>query len=276
MQPVSLVRSSAILRGGCRLVDAMLPNYELSRGAQGRESNMRVRKNADRQNGEILTRLTHKVARTTGACRSATYALLNGADQDPELCKELLAGIDEELYELELVVENVSVWRALELNTLTLHRRPLDLKAVLAPVLARWQRVSQHKGLRWHVELPNYLPASVADADRLIQVLNNLLMNALDYTPRAGEIRVRAGVEGREVWIEISNTGPGLSAEELARVFEPFFSSVHQGRFPQGVGLGLTIARQLVELQGGRLTVDSGPAQGMSFRIWLPRSASFA
>lgn len=254
----------------------MLPNYELSRGAQGRESNMRVRKNADRQNGEILTRLTHKVARTTGACRSATYALLNGADQDPELRRELLAGIDEELYELELALENVSVWRALELNTLTVHRRPLDLKTILAPVLARWQRVSEQKGLRWQVELPNYLPAPLAAADRLTQVLNNLLVNALDYTPRAGEIRVRAGVEGREVWIEISNTGPGLSAEELAHVFEPFFSSVHQGRFPQGVGLGLAIARQLVELQSGRLTVESEPNEGLRFRIWLPRPPAAA
>ncbi len=237
---------------------------------------MRVRTNADRQNSEILTRMTHKVARTTGACRSATHALLNGADQDPELRRELLAGIDEELYELELVVENVSVWRALELNTLTLHRRALDLKAVLAPVLAHWQRASEQKSLGWQVELPNYLPAPIADADRLKQVLNNLLVNALDYTPGAGEIRVRAGVEGREVLIEVSNTGPGLSAEELTHVFEPFFSSVHQGRFPQGVGLGLAVARQLVELHGGRLTVESEPNKGLRFRIWLPRPAAAA
>ncbi len=237
---------------------------------------MKVRKNADRLNGEILTRLTHKVARTTGACRSATHALLNGADQDPELRRELLAGIDEELYELELVIENVSMWRALELNTLTLQRRPTDLKRMLEPVLARWQGIVENRGLHWEVELPGQLPHSTVDADRLIQVLNNLFVNALDYTPHGGEVYVRAGVQGREVWIAISNTGPGLSAEELAHVFEPFFSSVHQGRFPQGVGLGLAIARQLVELHGGRLTVESAPAQGLSFRISLPRPASSA
>jgi len=230
----------------------------------------------DKQNGEILTRMTHKIARATGACRSATQALLNGADQDPELRRELVRGIDEELQELELVVENVTVWRALELNTLTLHRRPVDLQRVLAPVFARWQGVVERKGLRWQVELPDYLPQPMADPDRLAQALNNLFVNALDYTTGGGEIRVQAGVEGREIWIEVSNTGPGLTAEELGHVFEPFFSSAHQGRFPQGVGLGLAMARQLVELHGGRLTVASGTNKGLSFRIWLPRPVSAA
>lgn len=232
--------------------------------------------NADKQTGEILTRLTHKIARVTGACRSATEALLNGADQDPELRRELVSGIDEELQELELVVENLAVWRALELNTMILHQRPTDLKRTLAQINGRWQGIVENRGLRWQVDLPNHLPHPTADADRLTQALNNLLVNALDYTVSGGEVRVRAGVQGREIWIEVSNTGPGLTVEELAHVFEPFFSSAHQGRFPQGVGLGLAIARQLVELHGGRLTVESAQNQGLSFRVWLARPVSAA
>jgi signal transduction histidine kinase len=232
--------------------------------------------NTDKHNGEILTRLTHKIARVTGACRSATQALLNGADQDPELRKELVSGIDEELQELELVVENLAVWRALELNTMTLHQRPTDLKRTLAHITARWQGIVESRGLRWQVDLPNHLPHPTADPDRLIQVLNNLLVNALDYTAGGGEVRVQTGVQGRDVWIEVSNTGPGLMAEELAHVFEPFFSSAYQGRFPQGVGLGLSIARLLVEMHGGRLTVESELNQGMRFRVWLKRPASTA
>lgn len=226
------------------------------------------------RNGEILTRLTHKIARVTGTCRSATQALLNGADADPELRRELLAGIDEKLQELDLVVENIAAWRALELDTLLLARQPLDLRSLLTPALARWQYVVTKRGLGWRAELPGQLPPVAVDPGRILQALNNLLVNALDYTACGGAVSVRAAAQDSEVWIEVGNTGPGLSAEELTHVFEPCFSSVHQGRFPQGVGLGLAVARQLVERHDGRLTVDSETGQGLRFRIWLPQSTA--
>lgn len=248
----------------------MLPDSFKTRGYSGPKQQTRSRPEISTHNGEILTRLTYKIGRSTGACRSATQALLNGADRDPELRGELLTGIEEELQDIELVLENVSAWRALELGTLTLRRRPVNLKQWLPSVLARWHQTAERRGLAWQVELPTYLPSPAADPDRLAQVLNNLMLNALDYTPCGGKITIAVGAQGREVWLEVSNTGPGLPPDELPRVFEPFFSSSHQGRFPQGVGLGLTVAKAIVDLHGGRLTVASEPGEGMRFRVWLP------
>lgn len=107
------------------------------------------------------------------------------------------------------------------------------------------------------------------------RVLSNLVQNALRHTPRGGEVRLRAGLVdgGRAVEVEVRDTGEGIAPEEQARVFEPFYrgerSRVREGG---GAGLGLAIARGIVEAHGGRLTLESAPGRGSAFRFTLPRS----
>jgi signal transduction histidine kinase len=108
------------------------------------------------------------------------------------------------------------------------------------------------------------------DPDRLAQVVGNLLSNAIKYTPPRGTVSLDAGVEGEEVWIRISDTGPGISPEEQERIFAPFYRSRPGRRFPQGMGLGLSIASTLVAAHGGRLKLDSAPGLGSRFTVWLP------
>jgi signal transduction histidine kinase len=224
----------------------------------------------DGSHGEILRRLTFSIGRSTGACRSATQALLNGADRDPDLRAELLTGIEDELESIELVLENLVQWRAFELNTFQAQPRLIDVRQWLPNILSRWREAAEQKGLGWHVDAASHLPPLTADPDRLAQVVHNLLANAVDYTPPGNEVTVEVGTQSREVFLRVSNTGVVLDAQELTRVFEPFFSARAHGRFPQGIGLGLSVAKRLVEVHGGRLTAECEPVHGCIFTVWMP------
>jgi signal transduction histidine kinase len=136
-------------------------------------------------------------------------------------------------------------------------------------MVSPWRQVAQDKGLEWRSEIAGTLPEIQADPDRLAQVLGNLLSNAIKYTS-AGTISIQARVEGGQVVIVVADTGIGIAPAEQARIFEPFYRSDRDRRFPQGMGLGLSIARDLVEAHGGRLTVESTPGQGSRFSVWLP------
>jgi signal transduction histidine kinase len=104
----------------------------------------------------------------------------------------------------------------------------------------------------------------------LAQALGNLLSNAIKYTPSGGVVSISAGVKDAGVWIQVSDTGPGISPAEQAKIFTSFYRGQTTGRFPQGMGLGLTIAHDLVAAHQGRLEVESDLGQGSRFTIWLP------
>jgi signal transduction histidine kinase len=110
------------------------------------------------------------------------------------------------------------------------------------------------------------------DPDRLAQVLGNLLSNAIKYTPAGGAVSFEAGLDNGDVRLRVSDTGTGIEPEEQGRIFEPFYRS-QSDRFPEGLGLGLAIAQDLIEAHGGRLEVESQPGQGSQFTAWLPQQA---
>jgi signal transduction histidine kinase len=134
-----------------------------------------------------------------------------------------------------------------------------------------WREAALDKGLGWQASIPKDLSTLEIDPDRLAQVVGNLLSNAVKYTPSGGTVTVTAGTAVDEgVWIRVSDSGPGIDPEEQERIFEPFHRSQRGRRFPQGMGLGLTIARDLVVAHGGRLEVESEPGQGSHFTVRLP------
>jgi signal transduction histidine kinase len=219
---------------------------------------------------QLLANLVHELGRPLGAIGSATRALQGGADQDAALRQELLAGIDAELHQLRRALDDLT----------RLHERvvgPLPLKCQATPLaewlhdqLVPWREAAHTKGLRWQTTVRSELPSLSVDPDRLGQVLGNLLNNAIKFTPVGGEVSVSADRAEDEVWIRVSDTGPGIALEDQERIFEPFYRGQKGRRFPQGMGLGLSIARELVVAHGGRLDVDSTPGLGSHFTLHLP------
>jgi signal transduction histidine kinase len=146
---------------------------------------------------------------------------------------------------------------------------PLD--EWLPPLLLPWRALAGEKGLAWQTEIAPNLGVLEMDPERMAQVLGNLISNAIKYTPAGGTVTVKGGGEETAVFFSVCDTGPGIDPDEQERVFEPFYRSQAQRRFPQGLGLGLTIARDLVNAHGGTLTLDSAPGQGSCFTVTLPR-----
>jgi signal transduction histidine kinase len=119
-------------------------------------------------------------------------------------------------------------------------------------------------------DVPAELPPVSADCDRILQVLSNLIGNAVKFTPPGGRITVSARHEDGAVVVSVSDSGPGLTAEEQARIFEPYWQAKRTASL--GAGLGLKIAKGIVEAHGGRIWIESAPGRGTTFRFELPRA----
>jgi len=219
----------------------------------------------------LLANIVHEVGRPIGALHSAIQALLQGADEDPALRRELLEGMDAQAQRLHPLLDNLAELHGQVLGTLELNRQPTPLGDWLPRTVSPWRESAHAKGLHWQIDVPKSLPVLEIDADRMAQVLGNLLSNAIKYTP-AGTISVEASAGDDGVSIVVSDTGIGIAPADQAHVFEPFYRSQRSERFPQGMGLGLTIAHDLVVAHGGRLEVESRPDRGSRFTIWLPRT----
>jgi two-component system sensor histidine kinase BaeS len=219
---------------------------------------------------QLLANLVHELGRPLGALRAAVQALLDGAVEDQVLAKELLVSMVGEIGRLRGLVDTLAQLHDKMLGTLELDRRPVDLNEWFPPVLIPWREAARQKNLAWEVVIPPDLPPLEADGDRLAQALGNLLTNAIKYTPPDGAVSICAGVRDEEIWIQVSDTGPGISPAEQAKIFTSFYRGQISGRFPQGMGLGLTIAHDLIAAHQGRLDVESELGQGSRFTIWLP------
>jgi two-component system sensor histidine kinase BaeS len=219
---------------------------------------------------QLLANLTHELGRPLGALNSAVQALQNGAAADAGLREELLAGMATEIQGLQREVAELAQLRDQVVGRLQLERHPILLGEWLANVLSTWRETAQSKGLCWEVSLPPDLPVLDIDPNRVGQALGNLLSNAVKYTPAEGMVSVSAGAADGAVWIRVSDTGLGMLPEEQAHIFTPFYRG-RQARGPeQGMGLGLSIARDLIVAHDGRLEVESAPGVGSHFTLWLP------
>ena len=150
---------------------------------------------------------------------------------------------------------------------------PADVGALLQGPLERLGPEAAAGELTLSVELPPDLPAVLVDADRVRQVIANLLHNAIKFTPPGGRVTLSAAAEGDEVIVEVRDTGIGIAKTDLPRVFERFYKGDRaRTRGRGGTGLGLAIARHIVDAHGGRVWVKSKEGKGSSFFFSLPRA----
>jgi len=218
----------------------------------------------------LLANLVHEIGRPLGALRMGIEALSHGANRDPNFYAELLEGMDLETARLQRLLGDLSHLHEQALGVLELDRQNLDLTNWLPEALAPWQQAAKQKRLRWELCLPESLPVVQADPLRLDQVIGNLVSNAIKFTPGGGTVTVEAGTDNAQIWIRVSDTGPGIPLEVQEKMFEPFVRGGQGRRFPQGMGLGLSIAHELVEAHGGRLELESEAGLGSKFTVWLP------
>ena len=222
----------------------------------------------------LLANLVHELGRPLGAMLSATQALQDGAVNDPALQAEFLDGIKEGLFRLRRLLDDLLRLYESVIGPLDLSRRPVCVSDWLSTTLSLWRAAARAKALHWQAVIPPDLPELQLDPDRMAQAVGNLLNNAIQYTASGGSVDVTAGTTPEALWIQVTDTGSGITPESLPRIFEPFYRGQAGRRFPQGMGLGLSIAHDIVAAHGGRIDVKSAPGHGSEFTVWLPGRAS--
>jgi PAS domain S-box-containing protein len=197
---------------------------------------------------------------------------VRGGELSPEQHRSLQI-LDRNVDRLSQLVQDVLDGARLQAGRLQLAMRPVDLNALVKEAIESFQEPARQAGLTLEYELGGNLVVE-ADANRLTQVMFNLLSNAVKYTPEGGHLRVETGKSGDRVFVRVRDTGTGLSAEQISRLFKPF-SQVHdtmQTSAP-GTGLGLYISKGIIELHGGRIWAESpGPRLGSVFSFEVAAS----
>lgn len=228
--------------------------------------------NARRQ---LLANLVHELGRPLGAIRSAVQALFHGADKDRQLSNDLLSGIDEETIRLQHLLEDLAGLHDQVLGRLELNRSPVQINDWLVSTLSPWEAAARQKGLDWVLEVAPNLPVVVMDPDRMAQAVGNILSNAIKFTPSGGQISTAVKIEDGFLSVQVADTGPGIPVEEREKIFQPFYR-VRQGhRIVEGMGLGLSIARDIVTAHGGKIELESTPGPqgaGSRFHLIIPVS----
>lgn len=183
-----------------------------------------------------------------------------------------LAEAQRELLRLQRLVSDLEELSRAEAGQIPLQRRPTRVHELVEAAVSRLAPQFDEKGVTIRDETPENLPAVDVDPERVLQVLLNLLGNALQYTPAGGEVRVTAERQGDQVRLAVVDTGIGIPAEHLPHIFERFYRvDKSRSRAGGGSGVGLTIARHLVEAHGGRIGAESaGPGRGSTFWFTLP------
>ena len=220
---------------------------------------------------EFVANLSHELRTPLAALDLAAQTLA----ADSSLSKESRVFAERVLAEgrrLAAVVETLAQLAALDAEQVPTQREPFSLNTLVRENVERCQPRASERQLELRAELPEPDVEAIGDRAKTEQALQAILDNAFKFTD-SGEVVVSTGTEGDEVEIAVRDTGPGIPARDLPRIFERFYK-VDRARSRAGSGLGLSIARHLVNLQGGSLHAESSPGAGTTMRIRLPRATS--
>ena len=220
---------------------------------------------------ELVANVAHELATPLTAIQGFTEALLDGVVHDPEERTESTRLIAREAGRLRRLVGQLRQVALYDAGAETLARGPVALPELVDETLAVLGPEFERRDIRLTSALPGDLPPISADADRLTEILLNLLDNALRHTPAGGVIEVTAARAGQMVRLAIADTGPGIAPTERERIFDRFYRlDASRTAATGGSGLGLAIVRSLVSAHGGTITVDERPGGGARFTVALP------
>lgn len=219
---------------------------------------------------DFVANVSHELRTPIASINLLVETLQRGAMNDPEAALHFLHRIQVETQAMAQLVEELLELSRLETGALSLTIESFSMTLLLEEVRTRLMPTADDKGVTTTVDVQEALPSIAADSKRIEQVLMNLLHNAIKFTPADGSVTLRARRQGRGVQVDVVDTGVGMDAAEAERIFERFYK-VDKGRSREGgAGLGLAIARHLLELHGSQLQVVSELGRGSRFSFALP------
>ncbi len=221
----------------------------------------------DEQRRDLLADVTHELRTPLTVIQGNLEGLLDGVyPRDDAHLEPIL----EETHVLSRLIDDLRTLALAESGALKLQKEPTDLGALVGESMASFQAQADAAGVELHAEIAPELPMLELDPARIRQVLENLMANALRYTPRGGTIQVRCYAEDQgntHIAVSVSDTGAGIPPEALAHIFDRFYKSSDS----RGTGLGLAIAKNLVAAHDGEISAQSELGKGTTFRFTLPK-----
>ncbi len=211
---------------------------------------------------KLISNVAHELRTPISAIRGELEGMIDGLISTD---KEQLQSLYEEIGRLKNILDGIEELIQAQASVLTLRKQRVELKPFLKNIMERFSKLFLDKGVAMELQCGDELVINV-DPDRLSQIIINLLGNALNATEARGNIWVRAAEKESEVFVEIEDTGHGIKQEDLPLIFERFYrASVG------GLGLGLTIAKELAEAHDGRIEAKSEYGKGSTFTVYIPK-----
>jgi signal transduction histidine kinase len=222
---------------------------------------------------EFVADVSHELRTPIAALRTFSE-LQEGSDLGDEQRREFQVRSREQIARLEWMSANLLDLSRIDAGIFPMDIRDGDLRDPVRSVAEAHSELAEQRGISLRFEVPTAPVMLRFDRERVVQLLSNLVGNALKFTPRGGEVIVSLRDDDGEGVLEVRDSGPGISSDELPHVFERFFRGTNVGEArASGSGLGLAIARSIADMHGGRILVTSAPGRGATFTVHLPRDA---
>lgn len=217
---------------------------------------------------DFVANVSHELKTPLTSIQGYAQALLDGAAKDPSHAAQV---IHDEADRMGRLVGELLELAKLDAGQAGFSRGPVDLAALLNAVVDRLSLKAKENAIELERQL-GWLPTLIGDGDRLAQVFTNLIDNALKHTPHGGTVRLSVESSGGWITIHVDDSGAGIPAEELSRIFQRFYQvdKARSSGGTRGAGLGLAISREIVQAHGGTLNVQSIPGRGSRFTVRLP------
>jgi signal transduction histidine kinase len=239
--------------------------------ANSLERDARERDRVERMKDDFVLTVSHELRTPVTVVKGFAEMLTEQRKTLNATQYEAAEVIAESATQLQKMINDLLDLARSDAGKLRIEPKPISVRSLAQRVGRQMRPHFEERNQEFTVSVEKDLPEVEADADRVNQVLANLLTNANKYSPEGSEVRLAAGRVGEEVEFAVSDNGPGLGEEELEHVFDRFWRAESgETQSVGGTGLGLAIAKSLVELHGGAITANSTPGQGATFRFVLP------
>jgi two-component system phosphate regulon sensor histidine kinase PhoR len=218
---------------------------------------------------DFIANISHELRTPVASCKAIVETLQNGALNDKNVAEDFLQRMQVETDKLTQMINELGELSRIESGELTLKREPLNMAGLIHKVISRLKTQADRARLDIVIDVPRELPGVLADADRIEQVMVNLVHNAIKFTPKNGKITIASEVKNDHLFVSITDTGIGIPEDDLPHIFERFYK-VDKARSGGGTGLGLSIAKHIIHAHGGDIRVESLEGRGSTCIFSLP------